>query len=56
MLFKLYPVAVGLLLAACFPRRFAPKFAVAVLSGVLLPFALQSPDYVLSSTSTVPVA
>lgn len=46
VLFKLYPVAVGLLLAAVFPVRFAGRFIAAVLAGLLLPFAFQSPEYV----------
>lgn len=46
-LFKLYPVAAGLLLAALYPRRFGPRFLVAVALGAALPFAFQTPDYVL---------
>ena len=44
---KVYPVAVGMLLAACYPRRFAPRFAVGLVAAAVVPFALQSPDYVL---------
>lgn len=45
-LFKLYPVALGLLLAAVYPRRFAPRLAGALAVGLLLPFVLQHPGYV----------
>jgi hypothetical protein len=46
VLFKGYPLAVGLLLAAVYPRRFAPRLAVALAVGFLLPFLLQRPEYV----------
>ncbi|HXG13182.1 MAG TPA: glycosyltransferase family 87 protein [Gemmataceae bacterium] len=46
--FKLYPVAIGLLLVAVYPRRFAPRLAVVLLAGLLLPFALQDPRYVFA--------
>lgn len=46
--FKLYPLAIGLLLAASYPRRLATRFVLAVVIGFLLPFFLQRPDYVLS--------
>jgi hypothetical protein len=45
-LFKLYPVAVALLLAALYPRRLGPRLAVALVAGLLLPFVLQRPAYV----------
>jgi hypothetical protein len=45
-LFKLYPVAVGLLLALVYPRRFAGRFAVALVLGLAVPFLLQRPGYV----------
>ena len=44
--FKVYPLAVGLLLCVIEPRRFAPRLAVAVGVVGALPFALQSPEYV----------
>lgn len=44
---KLYPIGLALLLAIVYPRRLAPRFAVVLLALFLLPFALQSPDYVL---------
>jgi hypothetical protein len=46
-LFKLYPITLGLLLAAAFPRRFAGRLALALGIGLALPFALQQPTYVL---------
>jgi hypothetical protein len=45
-LFKLYPLAVGLLLSACYPRRFGPRFLAALFLGLALPFLLQNPAYV----------
>jgi hypothetical protein len=46
-LFKLYPIAAGLLLAVVHPRRFGPRFLIALAVGMALPFACQSPEYVL---------
>ncbi len=46
-LFKGYPLAVGLLLAAVYPRQFAPRLALALTAGLALPFLLQRPAYVL---------
>jgi len=45
-LFKVYPIAVGLLLALVCPRRFAGKLAAALAVGAALPFALQHGHYV----------
>jgi hypothetical protein len=45
-LFKVYPVAVGLLLALLYPRRFAGRLAVGLGVGLALPFAVQEPGYV----------
>jgi hypothetical protein len=44
--FKVYPLAVGLLLCVIEPRRFVPRLALAVAIAVALPFACQSPEYV----------
>jgi hypothetical protein len=44
--FKVYPLAVGLLLCVIEPRRLAPRLFLAVAVGFALPFAFQSPDYV----------
>jgi hypothetical protein len=44
-LLKLYPLAVGLLLALVRPRRFTVCFVVALLVGLALPFVLQHPAY-----------
>jgi hypothetical protein len=46
-LFKLYPVAVGLLVAAVYPRRFAGRFLIALATGLALPFLLKPSAYVL---------
>ncbi len=43
---KVYPLALGLLLAAAYPRRFAPRLALALAALAALPFALQQPGYV----------
>jgi glycosyl transferase family 87 len=45
-LLKLYPVAVGLLLAAGYPRRLGGRFAGALALGLGLPFLLGPPGYV----------
>jgi hypothetical protein len=45
-LFKVYPIAVGLLLAALYPRRFAVRLGVALAAGLALPFACQHFDFV----------
>jgi hypothetical protein len=50
-LFKGYPIALSLLLAAFYPRRFAPRFALAMAVGLVLPFALQHPRYVMEQYS-----
>ncbi len=43
---KLYPIAVALLLVAVYPRPLAGRLALALGVGALLPFVMQSPDYV----------
>ena len=45
-LLKLYPIAVGLLLAAIYPRRFAGRLALFLMLGLALPFLCQRPEYV----------
>jgi hypothetical protein len=45
---KAYPLAVGLLLAAAYPRRFGPRLALALAVGLALPFACQRWGYVTS--------
>jgi hypothetical protein len=47
-LIKGYPLALGLLLIALYPRRFAIRFLVAIALGLLLPFAAQRPSLVSS--------
>ena len=44
---KIYPLSVGLLIAACYPRQFAGRLLAALGVVALVPFALQRPDYVL---------
>ncbi len=43
---KVYPLALGLLLAAAYPRRFAGRLALALGAVAALPFLFQDPDYV----------
>ncbi|HEY7328675.1 MAG TPA: glycosyltransferase family 87 protein [Gemmataceae bacterium] len=43
---KVYPLAIGLLLAAVYPRRFAPRLLIALVLAAVLPFACQHWDYV----------
>jgi hypothetical protein len=45
-LFKVYPISVGLLLAAIYPRRFAGRLMIALAIGLAVPFVLQRPAYV----------
>jgi hypothetical protein len=44
--FKLYPIAVALLLVTLDVRRLGPRLALALAAGFLLPFLLQRPGYV----------
>jgi len=44
---KVYPLALGLLLCVVEPRRFTPRLVLALAIGTGLPFALQSPEYVV---------
>jgi len=50
-LIKGYPVALALLLATLYPRRFPLRFAVALAAGLLLPFAAGSPTTVIDQYS-----
>jgi hypothetical protein len=43
---KIYPLALGLLLAAVYPRRFAGRLVLALAAVAALPFLFQRPDYV----------
>jgi Glycosyltransferase family 87 len=45
-LVKGYPLALGLLLMAFYPRRFSHRFLAALAVGLLLPFVAQSPGIV----------
>jgi hypothetical protein len=51
-LLKIYPVVIAMLLSVAYPRRFAPRFLVALAAGILLPFVLQRPSYVLAQYQT----
>jgi Glycosyltransferase family 87 len=51
-LFKVYPLAIGLLLVVLHPRRFAWRLAVALALGLALPFVLQRPEYVAEQYNT----
>jgi hypothetical protein len=44
--FKLYPLAVGLLLVALYPRQLGLRLALALAAGAAAPFLLQDPVYV----------
>jgi hypothetical protein len=46
VLFKGYPVALGLLFCIADPRRFAPRLALGLLAGFGLPYLLNRPEYV----------
>jgi hypothetical protein len=45
-LFKIYPVALALLMIVIYPRQLGLRFALAMAAGTLLPFVLQDPGYV----------
>ncbi len=47
-LFKVYPLAFGLLLVLSFPRQLLPRLTVALLIGLALPLLVKPPDYLLS--------
>ena len=44
--FKLYPIAIGLLMMISLPRIFALRYSLMLLGGCILPFLLQGPAYV----------
>jgi hypothetical protein len=46
-LFKLYPIAVGLLLVLLYPKRFSWRLLLCLAVGALLPFVMQRADYVM---------
>ncbi|HEX3147355.1 MAG TPA: glycosyltransferase 87 family protein [Gemmataceae bacterium] len=50
-IFKVYPLAIGLLLCTIEPRRFTVRLLVAVAIGMALPFAFHSPNYVAQQYS-----
>lgn len=45
-LLKVYPLSVGMLMAAAYPRRFASRLAGAFMIGLAIPLVLQRPTYV----------
>jgi hypothetical protein len=47
-LLKVYPIAVGLLLATIYPRQFTGRLLLALAIGLGLPFLFQQPEYVIS--------
>jgi hypothetical protein len=51
VLFKGYPIALGLLFCVLEPRRFAPRLALGLLAGFALPYLLQRPEYVTAQYS-----
>jgi len=44
---KLYPFALGFLFLLIAPRKFGPRFVIALLIGLALPLLFQRPEYVL---------
>jgi hypothetical protein len=46
--FKLYPVALGMLLMLRFPWRLGWRLAVCLIAAAVIPFVLQKPDYVMN--------
>ncbi len=46
-LLKVYPIAIGLLLALLYPRKLAARLLLALVVGLALPFVFQQPPYVL---------
>ncbi len=46
--FKIYPIAMGLVLMAVYPRNFSWRFLLAMAALAALSFVLQRPSYVLS--------
>src|SRR5262249_52813425 len=45
-LFKIYPIAIGLLLVVIYPGRFGWRLLLALVLGLGVPFLLQHPEYV----------
>jgi hypothetical protein len=51
VLLKIYPISLVLLIALIHPRRFLPRFLLAMAVLCLIPFFLQDPNYVLNQYS-----
>jgi hypothetical protein len=49
---KLYPVAIALIFVLVYPRQLGWRFALAVLAGLFLPFALHRPSYIWGQYDT----
>jgi hypothetical protein len=47
VLLKLWPIAATGLLIVCFPKKLGPRFAAAIVIGILAPFLTQRWDYVV---------
>jgi hypothetical protein len=45
-LLKIYPIALALLFIVVVPRRFTPRFVIALAAGLALPFLMQDPFWV----------
>jgi hypothetical protein len=52
VLFKIYPIAIALLLVALYPRQLALRLTFAILAGLALPFLFQHPAYVAEQYQT----
>jgi hypothetical protein len=51
-LFKVYPIAIGLLLVALYPRPLGLRLVLALAIGLAIPFLCQHPDYVWRQYAT----
>lgn len=50
--FKIFPLSIGLLIAAAYPLETFPALAIALVGVALVPFGLQNPAYVLRQYQT----
>jgi alpha-1,2-mannosyltransferase len=46
-LFKVYPLAFGLLLALAFPKKLLPRLSIALVIGLALPFLFKPSEYII---------
>jgi hypothetical protein len=49
---KVYPLAMGLLLTLCYPRKLGPRILVALAIGLALPFFFQQFDFIIREYRT----